>query len=110
MTVLALAALVVWVGVLIAPWHPWGTGERLDPAPEDREDPSDVSGVTAIVPARDEAPTIARTMAGLRRQGAGLRIVMVDDQSSDGTADVVRAQHDDRCNLVAGTAVPAGWV
>jgi len=35
---------------------------------------------------------------------------MVDDQSSDGTADVVRAQHDDRCNLVAGTAVPAGWV
>ena len=43
-----------------------------------------------------------------------LRIILVDDQSSDGTADIVRATADelgaaDRVRVIAGKALPEGW-
>ena len=45
----------------------------------------DLGGVSVIMPARDEAELIGRTIAALGRQGRGLDVVVVDDQSSDDT-------------------------
>ena len=106
---LTLAATLIWVGILLAPWQPWRTRERLEPDPGGGAVP-DLSDITAVVPARDEASLIGQTIAGLLRQGRGLRIVVVDDQSVDGTADVARAAGGEQCTVVAGVPLPAGWV
>ena len=107
---LTTAAAVIWCGILLAPWRAWSTREQLDPEPADRAGSGDLSDVTVLIPARDEAAVLPRTIAALRRQGKGLRIVVIDDQSTDGTADVVRNAGGGTCEVIAGTSVPEGWV
>ncbi|GAB3295781.1 glycosyltransferase [Parasphingorhabdus pacifica] len=73
--------------------------------------------VTAVVPARDEAGVIDGCVSGLRSQTHGehdessLRVVVVDDGSTDGTGDVVRqhAARDDRVKTVRVDEPPPGW-
>lgn len=49
-------------------------------------------GITAIVPAYNEAASIADTIESLRRQTLPLReIIVVDDCSNDGTGEIARA-------------------
>ncbi len=72
------------------------------------------SRVSALVPARDEAGTIGHCLTSLREQVdvPDLEIVVLDDRSSDGTAQVV-AHHlgDPRVTLMTGVdEPPAGWI
>ena len=55
--------------------------------------PAEAPPVTVVVPARDEAPLIGQTLRSLLAQDyAGpLRIVLVDDGSSDGTGAIARS-------------------
>src|SRR5262252_5554425 len=111
LALLAAAALVAWLAVLLAPWQPHRTRERLEVDPSAARDLSDVS---VLIPARDEAAVIARTLAALRGQGEGLEVIVVDDQSADGTADVcarVAAESADalQVRVLAGGAPPSGW-
>ena len=70
--------------------------------------------VSVLVPARDEAHRIGATMRSLLAQRglADAEILILDDGSSDGTADVVRevAAGDPRLAVLAGTAPPPGWL
>jgi len=68
----------------------WRTDQRL---PAVRSDPAAWPAVTAVVPARDEAAVLPGTMPTLLAQDypGALRVVLVDDQSSDGTAAVAAA-------------------
>ncbi|GAA2790395.1 glycosyltransferase [Crossiella cryophila] len=68
--------------------------------------------VAVIIPARDEQHTIGRGVAALRAQHhPDLRIVVVDDASTDRTAAIVAAQaaQDQRVTLVRGEGPPPGW-
>ncbi len=108
--ILSAASLAAWAYLLFLRGFFWLMRERdtdgtvLPPAAW----PS----VTAIVPARDEAKSIAQAMGSLLAQDypGRFRIVLVDDQSSDGTAQIAR-QLDGRGRLeiLAGTPPPAGW-
>ncbi|MEU0494095.1 glycosyltransferase family 2 protein [Mycobacterium sp. NPDC006124] len=74
-------------------------------------DPSPVtSPVSLLVPARDEAHRITPTIDSLLAQRGLLdaEILVLDDGSTDGTADVVRAAAgpDPRVRVIAGTAPP----
>ncbi len=62
----------------------WQLRERLPGAPSPRPGIE----VTAVIPARNEAELIGTTVRSLRAQrfGGTLRIVVADDQSTDGTA------------------------
>ncbi|MGR8918754.1 MAG: glycosyltransferase [Gammaproteobacteria bacterium] len=106
MLTLAILAMLMWLGLLLAPWRPWSTRERLtaDAAPA-----TDFSDVTALLPARDEALSIARTLTALDGQGRLGGIVLVDDESSDGTAAIAAGLGIERLEIVAGTAPPPGW-
>ncbi|HEY1483907.1 MAG TPA: glycosyltransferase, partial [Candidatus Acidoferrum sp.] len=72
--------------------------------------------VVAIVPARDEAETIAHTVESLAAQSYSgeLRIYVVDDHSEDGTPDVVRAVNSSisaerRITILQADSLPSGW-
>ncbi len=77
------------------------------------DDPPPVARpVTALVPVRDEAATIGECLATLldQRGVPDLRVVVVDDGSTDGTADIVRAVPDPRVRLVPAGPLPPGWL
>jgi hypothetical protein len=68
--------------------------------------------VSVLVPARNEARAIGRLCREvLASTGVDLELVILDDASDDGTADVVRgiAASDPRVRLVSGRPLPAGW-
>jgi hopene-associated glycosyltransferase HpnB len=101
---LALPGLILWGAILLLPWQPWRTRERLESGTGgDESHPRDI---TVLIPARDEADVIARTLASVKRQGAGLKILVVDDQSRDDTAARAR-----RCGaeVIQGKELSAGW-
>src|SRR5262245_42239119 len=75
-------ALAAWLCVLVLPHQPHRVRERLEAQAGGADD---LGSVTAIIPARDEAELIGRTIAALGSQGRGLEVVVVDDQSSDDT-------------------------
>jgi glycosyltransferase involved in cell wall biosynthesis len=74
--------------------------------------PRNPSRVTAIVPARNEEAVIAACVESLASQPEITEIVVVNDESSDRTGDIVRglAQKISRLRLVEVQQVPAGWV
>ena len=127
MHVLALAvstaAALAWLGVLLLPWQPHRTRERLEPATESSELPPDLGDVTVLIPARDESAHIATTLTALARQGPRLRVLVIDDESTDGTAEIctrlrVSLAHAAAApepafalaiEVVRGAPLPAGW-
>jgi glycosyltransferase involved in cell wall biosynthesis len=68
--------------------------------------------VTAIVPARNEEALIAACVESLARQPETAQILVVNDQSSDATADVVRGCMKEIPNLrlLETNNLPDGWV
>jgi hopene-associated glycosyltransferase HpnB len=115
---IGLLSLAVWLYLLLARGGFWLARERDDgvvaePAPPL---PSQWPAVVAVVPARNEADVIARSIGGLLGQDyAGpFRVVLVDDGSSDGTAAVAQSlegaiESRRRLDVLAGTPLPAGW-
>lgn len=68
--------------------------------------------VSVLVPARNEAAAISRLMQDvLASRGVDLELVVLDDESTDGTGQIVSqlASADPRVRLVRGVPLPAGW-
>ena len=103
----AIAALLIWFIVLIAPWQPWSTREHLEADARRRSE--SLADVTVLIPARDEALALPTTLASLSEQGPGLAVIVVDDQSSDGTGDVARRSAGAGVRVIPGAALPEGW-
>jgi hopene-associated glycosyltransferase HpnB len=101
-------ALAAWLGVLLAPRQAHRVRERLEADPSA---PDDLASVTVLIPARDEAESIGRTVRSLAAQGRDLEVVVVDDQSSDGTADAARSAAGGAVALrvLMGQPLPPGW-
>lgn len=103
---LVLVAAFMWVGLLLVPWRPWSTRERLSAEPGLRLPLTEVS---VVIPARNEAECIAETLRDLAAQGDFARIVLVDDQSEDGTGDIARGLGLPNLLVVGGSTPPPGW-
>jgi glycosyltransferase involved in cell wall biosynthesis len=69
-------------------------------------------GITAIVAARDEEATIEACVRSLARQAEIAEIVVVDDHSTDRTAEIVSGPMGELRNLklLEAPPVPAGWL
>jgi hypothetical protein len=69
--------------------------------------------VSVVIPARDEAAEIERTVRShLAQEYPDLHVVVVDDRSRDGTGEIVAAiaRDDPRVTLVRGSEPPDGWL
>jgi hopene-associated glycosyltransferase HpnB len=109
----ALLAFVIWLYLAFGRGGFWRGKERDD---FDPPLPVQPPGVTAVIPARNEAEGVGECVGSLLRQDyRGLRsVVLVDDESDDGTAAVARQAAAacgaaDRLIIVAGTPLPPGW-
>ena len=74
--------------------------------------PHSATGITAIVPARNEEAVIAACVESLAKQSEITEIVVVNDQSSDDTARIVRdlATRIAKLRLLDAHQPPPGWV
>ena len=64
-------------------------------------------GVSVIIPARNEAANLRKLLPSLTGQKLRpLEIIVVDDQSEDGTAEVARSLG---AKVLSGKALPEGW-
>lgn len=79
--------------------------ERADP-------PAHAPKVSVVIPARNEARNIERCLRSvLSNDYPSFDVVVVDDQSSDGTGDIARsiAAGDSRARVIETGAPPQGW-
>lgn len=110
----AALSLAAWLYLVFAHGRFWLGDQHLDgraPAPARWPD------VVAVVPARDEADLVPRTVGALLDQeyAGRLRIVLVDDESADGTSDAARDTakghpNGARLEVVRTAERPSGWV
>ncbi len=106
-TWLAIFACAAWVYLIAFRGGFWRSLPVLD-----RDTPSGRAGVAVIVPARNEAESIARSLRSLLQQDypGHCAVVLVDDNSTDGTGDIaVSLGGGSRLHLVRGAPLPAGW-
>ena len=104
----AAMAASIWTIVLLLPWQPWRNREVLEAdsvAPPDY----DLSDVTVVIPARNEAGVIATTLSALDSQGAGLQVILVDDDSSDATVEIARQSGLAGLRIISAQPLPSGW-
>lgn len=90
----------------------WRTGIRLPDSPDPYRWPS----VAVVVPARNEASLLGASLSTLLAQDypGPLQVVLVDDQSTDGTAEVARrlwagSGRHVIARVVSGAPPPPGW-
>ncbi|HWU27031.1 MAG TPA: glycosyltransferase, partial [Rhizomicrobium sp.] len=105
---LSFLSFVAWIYLLIARGAYWLARDRNEgPLPE----PSRWPAVTAVVPARNEVDVVSRTAKSLLAQDypGDFRVILVDDQSDDGTGEAARALFDPRLEILSGSPRPAGW-
>jgi hopene-associated glycosyltransferase HpnB len=109
--------LAIWLYLIAARGGFWRAAERDDAVlPEGGPAVGHWPAVAAVIPARDEAETIGRTVTALLRQNYPGRfsVVLIDDQSRDDTAELARGAAvligaSDRLTVLPGGALPAGW-
>src|SRR5579863_708560 len=85
----AVLPLAIWGYLFLARGWFW----RIEPFRASGDPSVDRERIAVVIPARDEAETIGRVVASWEAQeyGGPLRVILVDDHSSDGTGDLARA-------------------
>jgi len=113
MLYLALLPVLIWLYLMLGRGGFWLIAGLLS---TDTTAPGAAARVVAVIPARNEAPVVGLAVQSLlAQQFAGeLYIVVVDDASSDGTAEVVRAAAaqagaTERVTVIHGSGPDPGW-
>ena len=110
---LSCISLLIWCVLLFARGGFW----RTRPAAPLANAPRDAwPSVAAVVPARNEADVIAQAVGTLLAQAypGPFHVIVIDDHSTDGTADAARAaalalQCPERLTVLAAEPLPSGW-
>ena len=112
---IASMVLAIWLYLLVARGGFWLAAERDGPETAAAM-PGPWPAIFAVIPARDEAASIGETVASLLAQNYSgeLRVVVVDDNSRDATAETAREAaarlgKADHLTVLSGRALPAGW-
>ncbi len=111
-TLLAAIPLAIWIYLFLARGNFWQLYED-DIVPKSL---GDWPHVAVVVPARDEAETIAQSIDSLAKQDypGEFYIIVVDDHSEDGTAALARNAAEvsgaaERVSIHSAAVLPQGW-
>jgi hopene-associated glycosyltransferase HpnB len=107
-------ALAAWLYLLLFNGGFWLSSEREEDEQNKYDEPKIWPRVAAVIPARNEADMLPSSLTSLVNQDypGEFRVVLVDDQSVDGTADVARALaagSNRDVTIVSGTPLPSHW-
>jgi hopene-associated glycosyltransferase HpnB len=113
--ILAVVSLLIWVVLTFLRGAFWQI-PAFDGDISKQESLERWPRVATIVPARNEAETIAKTVKSLLKQeyAGEFRVVVVDDNSEDGTGalareTVERAEASDNVLILQGAVLESGW-
>jgi hopene-associated glycosyltransferase HpnB len=116
--IVCAVSAAAWIYLVAAHGGYWLTSQRLPSVPARRTGAGRWPGVSAVVPARNEADMLPVTLPALLGQDypGEFRVVLVDDRSDDGTAGIAaglgaRSAADGGAPLtvLAGQPRPDGW-
>jgi hopene-associated glycosyltransferase HpnB len=108
----AVLSLLIWIYLLAARGSFWRVGRGTAPKASGQAFPGLVA---VVVPARNEADVVGESVRSLLSQtGVSVRIFLVDDCSTDGTAQAARSAaavvgKPEALTIVAGAPLPSGW-
>jgi Glycosyl transferase family 2 len=108
---LMVMSLMASILAAIPAWLFWKNLSAYQPPPRPARGAT-LSHVSVLIPARNEEQTIrAAVAAALASEGVELEVVVLDDDSEDETAAIVRylAGSDNRVRLLNGPELPDGW-
>lgn len=103
----SLLTFAVWVYLVGFHGRFWSSSPVLEAAR-----PEGNAKLAVIVPARNEAENIRESLGSLLAQDypGELSILLVDDNSTDGTGEIAARMGDDqRLSIIAGEPLPPGW-
>lgn len=104
---LSIFGTLCWWSLILFPWRPWSTREKIEiPAHNKAIFSEDLSNITVLIPARNEGPYIRNTLCGVMAQGENVRVIVIDDQSVDDTAEQAKQYG---AQVLSGTTPPVGW-
>ncbi len=101
----AVIGAICWWSILLLPWRPASVRENIEPAVAIRSG-RQLNDITVLIPARNEAQFIQHTIDTVKIQGDGIEIIVIDDQSTDETAQLARKKG---AKVISGTAPLPGW-
>jgi glycosyl transferase family 2 len=100
--------------LVLLPWLALTAHTIVNAALLRRPAPGTATGerVAVLLPVRDEAERVTPCLEALlgQRGVPDLDILVLDDGSSDGTAELVRSLAGDKVRLLTGAPLPAGWL
>jgi hopene-associated glycosyltransferase HpnB len=103
--------LLIWLYLVLGRGGFWRT-KTGGAEPLRVQAPEDAPSIVAVIPARNEAQVVGKAVASLARQTypGRFHIVLVDDDSEDGTAEIAReAASSDLLSVVRSAPLPPGW-
>ncbi len=110
-SLLGTLALAAWLYLALERGFFW-----IPLLPQESFEPTVLPSVAIVVPARNEAKVLPRSLPSLLAQNyAGAwRVILVDDHSRDGTSDVAQRiaadlSKSDRLTIIAAPDLPEGW-
>ncbi|MEH2421721.1 MAG: glycosyltransferase [Nostoc sp.] len=110
---LMLLSLTIWLGLLCFWGQFWRTDQQLEVAETQLQS---LPMVCAVVPARNEAELLPTTLRSLLLQDypGSLKVFLVDDRSTDGTANFAKAVahalgKPEQLHIISGVSLPPGW-
>lgn len=115
-TMLQIIAGIVLLQLLFALWNaarlPVLGSEQIKAGPGD-ERGKHAQRLSVLIPARDEAGNIADCLSAVlacQPSGEEIEIIVLDDQSCDGTGDIAAAVGGERISVLQGDELPEGWL
>ncbi len=102
-----MLALVIWLYLLFAHGRFWQAGPVLPAAYPDHRAVGRGRGAGARRGADRSRPACGRLLA--QDYAGPFRVILTDDNSTDGTGDIARSIGDSRLTVISGAPRPAGW-